>query len=1056
MAFSENWDILLCNCDEYEQDHVHCACNLCSGVAVSRATAFRHRTREFQSSLPLCATETDHEVSEASQNCRNDEDDSSLGDSMDWVSNEDLTGLSDISFPENRSDNLEESEILPIDPAHDVELEVKEKIINAILDALELQLELKLSNIGFDHILDWGKKIFLMGPNGEFEHLWPTCWKEAEKLLHSVGYRDAKKYLICLDESHRCHFSLLSSEDELCPHCSKRGSIPFYYLGLGPKVNLWASDPVFCKKMLSHWFQKDHWIERESEDGWGFELKKEIWDGNRFAELQWFWNPEEQWKLPAKCRSCKGVVSVEDIESSPDGNEGEKLVTCPYCKEVFTHKMEMASGDPRNLAYILHWDGFQPFDGKYNHGSGALEVQIANMCKEDRQKQCEIFVVGFVPTYLLPERRPVALDPFLLPLIEEIEDGFINGIEVDNYAFSLPQFPSGPAKLRHIVLLVTGDHVAICEMCKALFCGKNPCRRCKCGSTLIPASNHYYYGEYRKSTKYPWPKRNIDDELETLEAIEDEERKTVAQEMAKTAGFTGLSILHRLNVLYGFDYRRHCVFDVMHTIALGVVKKHLSFFLENDLLDRSTLQERLSHVPWTAEFLSSRYPSQFSRMGFWKAEEFQKFAYPISEVVLGGLLPDQHYEAWECLARIVEFLYCQGRNGWTVDSTAIFQDMVLRYNIMVEESQGLNACHVVNHNVTHIHEDVMNFGSPDNYWCYNFERAVKRYISISSNHKNIEITFARTELRREVLKVRSSLKSQEGFSETDICYPKERHYQSLPALESDLQNFTTGARHLSATCGILVGRLKPIHLSDASQINSICAHLTARFGTNHGGISEMAEECRSIFFTSPDKGGGMLYRLGENIVYTLPSNGQEKLFTLTELVRIKLNEKYHLFAIGDCLEHVMHGSDVGIHQWGKHALLRPAGVQITVPSSCIQRKVMLYPEPANLSDPSFFVCIDYQRPEFPVTNVIVPSYPEVGDMLLVKGDDPEPWRALALNVQQRNKVVQVQFYVPHPRWGRQSGCWVREGTRSQQVHFKSITGISSGTWRSGRSIYKED
>lgn len=117
---------------------------------------------------------------------------------------------------------------------------------------------------------------------------------------------------------------------------------------------------------------------------------------------------------------------------------------------------------------------------------------------------------------------------------------------------------------------------------------------------------------------------------------------------------------------------------------------------------------------------------------------------------------------------------------------------------------------------------------------------------------------------------------------------------------------------------------------------------------------------------------------------------------------------------------------------------------------------MLYPEPDNLTDPSFCVCIDYQRPHFPITDVIVPSYPEVGDMLLVKGDDPEPWRALALTVQQRNNVIQVHFYVPHPRWGRQSGCWVREGTRSQQVHFNSIIGISSGTWRSGRSIYKED
>lgn len=89
-------------------------------------------------------------------------------------------------------------------------------------------------------------------------------------------------------------------------------------------------------------------------------------------------------------------------------------------------------------------------------------------------------------------------------------------------------------------------------------------------------SNHYYYGDYRKSTKYPWPRRNINEDLQGLQAIEDEERKTVAQEMAKEAEFTGLSILHRLYALYGFDYRKHCVFDVMHSVVLGVVKKHLT------------------------------------------------------------------------------------------------------------------------------------------------------------------------------------------------------------------------------------------------------------------------------------------------------------------------------------------------------------------------------------------------------------------------------------------------------------------------------------------------
>ena len=97
----------------------------------------------------------------------------------------------------------------------------------------------------------------------------------------------------------------------------------------------------------------------------------------------------------------------------------------------------------------------------------------------------------------------------------------------------------------------------------------------------------------------------------------------------------------------------------------------------------------------------------------------------------------------------------------------------------------------------------------------------------------------------------------------------------------------------------------------------------------------------------------MLYRLGEHIVYSLPPGDQEKILTLTKLVRVKVSNEYHLFATGDCLEPVMQGTDAGSHPWGKGALLRPAGSEVTVPSSCFQRKVMLYPEPDNLTDPSF-------------------------------------------------------------------------------------------------------
>ena len=66
--------------------------------------------------------------------------------------------------------------------------------------------------------------------------------------------------------------------------------------------------------------------------------------------------------------------------------------------------------------------------------------------------------------------------------------------------------------------------------------------------------------------------------------------------------------------------------------------------------------------------------------------------------------------------------------------------------------QGLQSCHVTSHNLIHVLEDVERFSSPDNVWCYVYERAVNIYVERSSNKKNIEQSFARAEALREFLK----------------------------------------------------------------------------------------------------------------------------------------------------------------------------------------------------------------------------------------------------------------------------------------------------------------
>lgn len=97
---------------------------------------------------------------------------------------------------------------------------------------------------------------------------------------------------------------------------------------------------------------------------------------------------------------------------------------------------------------------------------------------------------------------------------------------------------------------------------------------------------------------------------------------------------------------------------------------------------------------------------------------------------------------------MVEFVFNSGRNGWS-EGIVFYCICILRYCILCEEQYGANACVINLHNLTHLPEDIQRFSARDNFWCFEFERAVKRYLQQSSNKiKHIEKSFARRESQR--------------------------------------------------------------------------------------------------------------------------------------------------------------------------------------------------------------------------------------------------------------------------------------------------------------------
>ena len=342
---------------------------------------------------------------------------------------------------------------------------------------------------------------------------------------------------------------------------------------------------------------------------------KEIWHGKRWQDLKWFWDPNSRFLLPFVCINCETVISTDTIKSSVGFNEQSTCsVICLTCGKSQVHQPLFANGSPLNIGVICHWDGWQPF-GTSSRGCGAIEICVANFKKEKQNHADEVFVVGFVPIYLLPKQN---LDPFLQPLMEDTVSVYVSGINVVSLPIDSHDFMShGTETIRVLILLMTGDHPAQCECGKFLNQGKAGCRRCKiigqhCNN---PDNNQMYYGQNRYHSRFPWAKRKLHEEIAIINSVESEHRITYRKKMASLSGFTGVSILHKyLFPLYGFDVLRDLVFDVFHTVPLNVVKNMLNFVLSKGICKTEDIDNLLKTFPRTSELRNGRMPSQIKKI----------------------------------------------------------------------------------------------------------------------------------------------------------------------------------------------------------------------------------------------------------------------------------------------------------------------------------------------------------------------------------------------------------------------------------------------------------
>ena len=79
-------------------------------------------------------------------------------------------------------------------------------------------------------------------------------------------------------------------------------------------------------------------------------------------------------------------------------------------------------------------------------------------------------------------------------------------------------------------------------------------------------------------------------------------------------------------------------------------------------------------------------------------------------MVLGGIIPDEKYEAWMALVRIAELVFGCVRSGATPDALQTLEKLVWEHNI-----EGTKSCVISLHNSIHLTDDIKRFSFPDNY-----------------------------------------------------------------------------------------------------------------------------------------------------------------------------------------------------------------------------------------------------------------------------------------------------------------------------------------------------
>jgi hypothetical protein len=135
-------------------------------------------------------------------------------------------------------------------------------------------------------LIRYGMECYYRGKDAELEpsNQWPLTWRKVKTF---IGYTPPQTYWARPTITD----GLFDWKTVSSVHCAMKVKAP-YPTTTCPFQTKFVVGVLMRSKMTAHWVERAHWLGITPITA---RVRRELWDGDRFAELSWFWDSSSRW-----------------------------------------------------------------------------------------------------------------------------------------------------------------------------------------------------------------------------------------------------------------------------------------------------------------------------------------------------------------------------------------------------------------------------------------------------------------------------------------------------------------------------------------------------------------------------------------------------------------------------------------------------------------------------------------------------------------------------------------------------------------------------------------